>query len=602
MSQYQYWAFISYNSKDQAWARWIQNALETYRIPRPLVGQQMPTKESAPKRFYPIFRDRDELPVSSDLVIDIENALTASRYLIVICSPNSAVSGWVNREIEIFRALGRDNRIFAVIVDGEPNSGKESECFPEALRQVQPLAADIRPHADGKRDTKLKLLSAMLGIGLDGLKQRDAQRQILRLEIILAVVTILSILIIGLGWYAYDQRTKAFVAQVESAKASVEPIDLLDFMLIDLHNSLEASDQIALASDVEEQAIQFLRNQDEWQGSGVSGLLLDAIYKTHMHQGDDFFTQQQFNESLKEYHASLKFLEWAEKTNFLDNSAEEKSKIYEKISNVLIKQGNLQEALSEYCKTLDIDKSLSAKDSTNKDLSNRLEMSYQHIGDLLVIMGNVDEALAQYYKAFDIAHKSVEPYQKDNGWSQRDVFVAHLRIGDALVLQKRYALAFAEYNAALNITQNLIDQEQAAISPIARLFGQYYLNKAWNEDLTTVQQRIVYVEQIEKTMHPFLGIRAVTLTPEFIHESNTNPNLLSTLPEIQGILLVQVFPDSLAAKADLRYGDVVIAINDKPLTSIEQLQNVLENNRNKSLKFTIQRSRETLELSIDTVN
>ena len=65
-----------------------------------------PVGENAPKRFFPIFCDREELSVSSDLGLEIENALKVSRYLIIICSPNSARSKWVNKEIETFIKLG----------------------------------------------------------------------------------------------------------------------------------------------------------------------------------------------------------------------------------------------------------------------------------------------------------------------------------------------------------------------------------------------------------------------------------------------------------------------------------------------------------------
>jgi hypothetical protein len=101
-SAYRYWAFISYSSKDEAHAKWLHRAIETYGIPAKLVkhGHATPVGEPAPRRFQPIFRDRDELPASSDLGQTIGDALRASRYLIVICSPDAAKSNWVNREVE----------------------------------------------------------------------------------------------------------------------------------------------------------------------------------------------------------------------------------------------------------------------------------------------------------------------------------------------------------------------------------------------------------------------------------------------------------------------------------------------------------------------
>ena len=35
---YKYWAFISYSHHDTKWAEWLHKLLETYHVPRQLVG------------------------------------------------------------------------------------------------------------------------------------------------------------------------------------------------------------------------------------------------------------------------------------------------------------------------------------------------------------------------------------------------------------------------------------------------------------------------------------------------------------------------------------------------------------------------------------
>src|SRR5581483_11221932 len=133
---FRFWAFVSYSHADQRWATWLHRNLEFYRLPRALIGR---TSQDGPlpKRLYPIFRDREELPASTDLGANIKKCLQQSRYLIVICSPSSAKSAWVNEEVRFFQSLGREDRIFSVIVAGEPNaspSASTSECLPEPLR------------------------------------------------------------------------------------------------------------------------------------------------------------------------------------------------------------------------------------------------------------------------------------------------------------------------------------------------------------------------------------------------------------------------------------------------------------------------------------
>ena len=209
-SDYRYWAFISYSSKDKSWGSWLHRAIETYGIPAEYVEHhQTPTGQLAPKRFHPVFRDRDELPASSDLGAVIKKALVASRYLIVICSPNAAQSEWVNKEIETFLGLGRRDHIFAVIVDGEPNAGDVRECFPPVLRQFEPIAADARPAGDGKTNAKLKLLAGMLGVNFDSLKQRDAKRRRRRLILTSVAVGLLVALMIALIGFAVRQHRSA---------------------------------------------------------------------------------------------------------------------------------------------------------------------------------------------------------------------------------------------------------------------------------------------------------------------------------------------------------------------------------------------------------
>src|ERR1041384_6232990 len=133
---FKYWAFISYSHSDEDWARWLHRKLETFRVPRRLVGKEG-RDGPIPQRAYPIFRDRDELPGSAKLTDNIEDALRRSRYLIVICSPNAVVSKWVDQEIRIFKSLGREDRVLSIIIDGEPNAALKpqlgmQECFPDA--------------------------------------------------------------------------------------------------------------------------------------------------------------------------------------------------------------------------------------------------------------------------------------------------------------------------------------------------------------------------------------------------------------------------------------------------------------------------------------
>ena len=187
--EFRYRAFISYSHRDERWATWLHRALERYQVPRRLAGRVTPAGV-VPKRIAPVFRDREELPSATDLGRTVNAALEQSASLIVVCSPAAAQSRWVNAEIRAFQQLGRADRIFCLIVDGDPGGVAAPQCFPEALLTrrrdggdgtVEPIAADVRPEKDRRTSALLKLIAGIVGVGLDELTRRDLQRRNRRL-------------------------------------------------------------------------------------------------------------------------------------------------------------------------------------------------------------------------------------------------------------------------------------------------------------------------------------------------------------------------------------------------------------------------------------
>ncbi len=235
MDSPQYFAFISYSHRDTPWADWLHRSIERYRPPKALIGTT--TKCGVvPKRLMPIFRDREELPSATDLGALLTAALTGSASQIVICSPQAAQSKWVNEEILAFKRSGREDRIFCLIVGGEPYASRmpgreQEECFPAALRfklgpdgelsdvPTEPIAADARPGKDGKKNAKLKLISGLLGVGYDSLRRREQQRRNRRMLIFSCSAAAGMVLTTGLAAFAWVQRG---VAQRQTLRAEAE--------------------------------------------------------------------------------------------------------------------------------------------------------------------------------------------------------------------------------------------------------------------------------------------------------------------------------------------------------------------------------------------
>ena len=243
-ANYKYKAFISYSHSDEKWAAWLHKALETYRIPKHLVGKTTDVGP-VPQRIGPIFRDREELSSATNLGTVLTEALSASACQIVICSPRAARSRWTNEEILTFKRLGRSDRIFCLIVDGEPGASEnpataDLECFPPALihelgadgqltdRRSEPIAADARKGKDNRQNAKLKLIAGMLGVDFDALKQRDHQRHQRRMiAVTTAAITGMAItsVLAAAAWFARieaeEQRNRAQI-EAETARQTTQ--------------------------------------------------------------------------------------------------------------------------------------------------------------------------------------------------------------------------------------------------------------------------------------------------------------------------------------------------------------------------------------------
>ena len=258
MTEYLYKAFISYNHKDKSWAESLQRALENYRVPKRLVGQEG-SFGPIPEHLTPVFRDREDLSSSSDLSQAVREQLERSESLVVVCSPDAAKSHWVNEEIRYFRSLGRAHRIHCMIVSGDPSSrDTEYGCFPPALRETQddqgrePLAADARKFADGKSLAKLKLVAGILGIRLDELRRREMQRRRRNQIFIGLSATLAVVLTATLAITAINSKKS-----VEMQRAGTE--ELLSYMLGNL-KTIEPIVGLEVVDRNNEQVMYYLEN------------------------------------------------------------------------------------------------------------------------------------------------------------------------------------------------------------------------------------------------------------------------------------------------------------------------------------------------------
>lgn len=226
-NQHKYRAFISYSSKDTSSAQWWHKRLENYSIPPEFQSLRLPDGHLAGAYLRPIFRDRDELAGSSHLAPDIQSALAQSTFLIVLCSPNSAKSEWVEKEILEFRKLHPAGRVLAVITAGEPNATSNPslpralECFPPSLRlPEEPLAADIRPEGDGKYRALIKIVSGITGIEFDQLYRRHERAQSQKRLVFGSIITLIILALTILTIYARSKQISAEIAEQKALQSA----------------------------------------------------------------------------------------------------------------------------------------------------------------------------------------------------------------------------------------------------------------------------------------------------------------------------------------------------------------------------------------------
>lgn len=105
----------------------------------------------------------------------------------------------------------------------------------------------------------------------------------------------------------------------------------------------------------------------------------------------------------------------------------------------------------------------------------------------------------------------------------------------------------------------------------------------------------------EKINHPYLGVQIANLTPELAKQNNSDPNSTVMLPEVVGVLVVGVVPNSPAATSGIRRGDVITQIDGQSIASAEQLQNLVEKSGlDKTLRITVRRGSATQQISVRT--
>lgn len=474
---YRYRAFISYSHRDAAWAAWLHRALETYRVPSRLVGKHT-AAGITPRRLLPIFRDRDELASATDLGSRVREALAQSANLIVICSPFSAASKWVQEEVLAYKRLGRSQRIFCLIVDGEPGADDRSDphqqaCFAPALRwqlddqgsvtqvPAEPIAADVRAGKDGRRNAKLKLIAGLLDIPFDSLKQRELQRRNRRLTAVTALALIVAGVTASLAIVAMHARHAAEVARADAERRQHQAEDLVDFMLGDLNDKLHQAERLDIIKDVDDKAMTYFASMPT---TDVTEQVLAQRVKVLEKIGSVRQEQGHLGEAIASFEAAsalasslaakaprdvARQIQWARMLAFIgmahwfEGRLDPAQDAFEQARSVLLKAEPFA--------------------PQNLELQFELEMVDNDIGHVLEARGQLEQARDPYMSALALSGKLVAAQPERADWAS-ELGGAHNNLGKLALLRGDLANALAEYASDDAIESALASQHPQDIS------------------------------------------------------------------------------------------------------------------------------------------
>ena len=236
----EYVAFISYRRKefDIAVSQKLHSLIEQFHIPKPL-------RKNGSSKLGIAFRDIEELSASEDLTAAIYDALDHSQYLIVVCTPDTPQSKWVEKEINYFLQKHDRSHILVVLAAGTPE-----ESFPHSLvgsdnSDTLPAAAYICAESTSQsikmlRKESLRLFAAILGCAYDELVQRKQKQTRKRISVV-----ILAAFLILLGYVGVLIRSNR---QIEEKN---NELSLMNDTLVEQKKELQLSESFLLTENAE---------------------------------------------------------------------------------------------------------------------------------------------------------------------------------------------------------------------------------------------------------------------------------------------------------------------------------------------------------------
>jgi eukaryotic-like serine/threonine-protein kinase len=425
---FRFHAYIAYAPEDnrppgRPWADWLEEALETFEVPRNLAGKPTPFGPVAP-RLTPVCKAEADRP--TPLSPEIRLALEHSRTLVVICSPSAARSAVVAEEVRHFKEMGRD-RVIALIVDGEPHAQNAAEeCYPETLRYevkrdgtldrewiMHPVAvADVRRERQGVgaaerlAEARRILAAAVLGLPPEALpihrpqgKARAATVEAEPKKGSAAVwIAILGFVLAGgAGWYAYQMQQQKLAA--EDARRQSD--QLVAFLQKNMREKLSSIGQLPLLAEANERVIEhFASATGEKRDSSSIAVLADAL-------GDSAEILKSRGNLAAALETALQAVQMRQDLvaapDAPTNAAFQLIGDQRMVAQILLQMKRTSEALVVAEQSRVIATALSKKRLGDAEVEEELARAHGEAGDILIELGRLEEAGRAYVAERELA-------------------------------------------------------------------------------------------------------------------------------------------------------------------------------------------------------
>ena len=527
MHGYKYTAFLSYSHRDNAWARRIHRALEQFRIDESL-AKRATFVGPDPGSLRPVFRDREEFSAGKSLDRQTREALEASAFLILLCSPSAAKSEFVNQEVLLFKQLGRSERIIPVILDGMPDGG-EAECFPPAMRykvtktgrlskkKEDIIAADVRSTGDGWTLTVAKIVARIIGVSTDSVFARAERERRQSQRVRATVGVIIAGLAIGGAIFAYtshsQRQTLAEIETLVSKYSVVSPAEGATTTSTEqLTDAITAIVTGAARDKRYARALQSLKDGKVGQAEALLRQLAEETARRADTEakraaeayrrlgaiaglGDPKRAREAYAKALQFDPTDSDALYWhgwlsllagnlsaAEKDlNRLLETSKRKDdsrgvfRAHLRLGELVRDRGNLDAALKHQMDANEIASERARAKPDDAERQRDLSISYEKLGDVFYSTGDIGKALVYFRKGQEISRRLAENDENNTHW-QRDLAVLLERIGDVLVTQGQFDDALESYRQSATIRSALAKRAPE--------------NESWQRDHSVALERL----------------------------------------------------------------------------------------------------------------